>query len=89
MNNDVPNIKPHYYETPENVVAIMSTQIVGDIPALDTQSDVNQVALEWLPIATHDFRHLTQLIRDGKVRAEPRWSQDGRILEISLVRIEV
>lgn len=86
--SNVPDIQPRYFSHPENVVAIMSAHLAGDIPALDTQADVDQMAIEWLPIATPNFRHLTQLILDGKVRAEPRWREDGRILEISLVRAE-
>jgi len=74
-----------YKKLPSNIIAVMSAEL-DDMPYLDTPDDVKQTALEWLPIATPDYRRLSQLLIDEKVRADPRWSADGKILEISLVR---
>lgn len=62
---------------------VMSAHISGDIPALDTQAAINQVAIEWLPIATGDYQRITQMILDGSVRAELRSIAAGQ-LEIAL-----
>lgn len=71
-----------------DVIAVMSAQVEG--LTIDTPEDAVQTAIEWVPLCVLDRKMasvLAQLIRYGKVRIDPTWSDDGRILELSIVRI--
>jgi hypothetical protein len=81
---NAPNIQPQRFDQPDNVLAIMVFKCYGAV--LDSQADVDRVAIEVLPLHTGDYVRYTELIRSGQAHAVPLWHADGETLQLALVR---